>query len=126
MKRPSVIILAAGQGTRMRSKLTKVLHPVGGRPMVLYALELAQALANGSKSTLRLSPDIKPKSQRCDGGYDVSPSYRHGGLAPAMRSSRHSRCSRREMSGASAGSLSSAATPLATAGDIQRMLAHQT
>ena len=45
MKRLAVIILAAGQGTRMRSKLAKVLHPVGGRPMILYAVELAQALA---------------------------------------------------------------------------------
>ena len=28
-----VIILAAGQGTRMKSKLPKVLHPVAGRPL---------------------------------------------------------------------------------------------
>jgi bifunctional UDP-N-acetylglucosamine pyrophosphorylase/glucosamine-1-phosphate N-acetyltransferase len=45
MKKLAVIILAAGQGTRMRSKVAKVLHPVGGRPMVLYALDLARALA---------------------------------------------------------------------------------
>ena len=48
MKRLAVIILAAGQGTRMKSKLAKVLHPVGGRPMVLYAVDLAQAIATGS------------------------------------------------------------------------------
>ncbi|NCS72868.1 MAG: NTP transferase domain-containing protein, partial [Deltaproteobacteria bacterium] len=30
----SVILLAAGQGTRMKSALPKVLHPVHGRPMV--------------------------------------------------------------------------------------------
>ncbi len=36
----------------MRSKLTKVLHPIGGRPMVLYALELAEALASGGKSNI--------------------------------------------------------------------------
>src|SRR5207249_9324486 len=45
MKRLAVIILAAGQGTRMRSKLAKVLHPVCGRPMVLYAVDLAEMLA---------------------------------------------------------------------------------
>jgi bifunctional UDP-N-acetylglucosamine pyrophosphorylase/glucosamine-1-phosphate N-acetyltransferase len=45
MKKLAVIILAAGQGTRMRSKTAKVLHPVGGRPMVLYAVDVAQALA---------------------------------------------------------------------------------
>lgn len=33
------IILAAGQGTRMRSKLPKVLHPLVGKPMVWYALK---------------------------------------------------------------------------------------
>lgn len=32
------IILAAGQGTRMKSKLYKVLHPVCGRPMVDHVL----------------------------------------------------------------------------------------
>lgn len=36
------IILAAGQGTRMRSSLPKVLHPLLGRPMALYALEAAR------------------------------------------------------------------------------------
>ena len=35
------IVMAAGQGTRMRSKLVKVLHLLAGRPMIAYALELA-------------------------------------------------------------------------------------
>lgn len=39
-----VVILAAGQGTRMRSALPKVLHPVGGRPMVAWALRQAREL----------------------------------------------------------------------------------
>ncbi|MBI4422222.1 MAG: bifunctional UDP-N-acetylglucosamine diphosphorylase/glucosamine-1-phosphate N-acetyltransferase GlmU [Elusimicrobia bacterium] len=39
-----VLILAAGEGTRMESTLPKVLHPVGGRPMLFYALRLANAL----------------------------------------------------------------------------------
>ncbi|MCH7751533.1 MAG: NTP transferase domain-containing protein [Planctomycetes bacterium] len=33
------IVLAAGQGTRMKSQLPKVLLPVGGRPMVRYVLD---------------------------------------------------------------------------------------
>ncbi len=32
------VILAAGQGTRMKSKLYKVLHPVCGKPMVDHVL----------------------------------------------------------------------------------------
>lgn len=40
----SVVILAAGLGTRMKSALPKMLHPVAGRPMVLYGVETARAL----------------------------------------------------------------------------------
>jgi bifunctional UDP-N-acetylglucosamine pyrophosphorylase/glucosamine-1-phosphate N-acetyltransferase len=40
----SVIILAAGQGTRMRSGRPKVLHPVGGRPMLQRVLDTAHQL----------------------------------------------------------------------------------
>ncbi len=38
----TALILAAGQGTRMRSKLPKVLHPLMGRPMIAYSLETAR------------------------------------------------------------------------------------
>ncbi|HET8700699.1 MAG TPA: bifunctional UDP-N-acetylglucosamine diphosphorylase/glucosamine-1-phosphate N-acetyltransferase GlmU [Nitrococcus sp.] len=40
----SVVVLAAGQGTRMRSSLPKVLHPIAGRPMLGYVLDTARAL----------------------------------------------------------------------------------
>lgn len=40
----SVVILAAGQGTRMRSALPKVLHPVGGRPMLQRVIDTARVL----------------------------------------------------------------------------------
>ena len=36
-----IVILAAGEGTRMLSALPKVLHPVGGKPMILHLLETA-------------------------------------------------------------------------------------
>jgi len=38
-----VIILAAGGGTRMKSQTPKILHPLCGRPMIAYALDLAAA-----------------------------------------------------------------------------------
>lgn len=40
----SVIVLAAGQGSRMNSDLPKVLHPLGGVPMLHHALNAARAL----------------------------------------------------------------------------------
>lgn len=39
-----VVILAAGQGTRMRSSLPKVLHPVAGKPMLGHVIDSARAL----------------------------------------------------------------------------------
>ena len=41
----SVVILAAGQGTRMRSALPKVLHAVGGKPMLQHVIEAARGLS---------------------------------------------------------------------------------
>ena len=38
-----VVVLAAGQGTRMKSSLPKVLHPVAGRPMIQHVLAAARA-----------------------------------------------------------------------------------
>lgn len=40
----SVIVLAAGKGTRMKSPLPKVLHPVVGQPMIKRVLDVAKAL----------------------------------------------------------------------------------
>ena len=41
----AVVILAAGQGTRMKSSLPKVLHRIGGRPLVGHVLDTARDLA---------------------------------------------------------------------------------
>ena len=40
----TVIILAAGQGTRMRSTLPKVLQPIAGRPMLSHVVDTARGL----------------------------------------------------------------------------------
>lgn len=48
MNKKSVIILAAGQGTRMKSTLPKVLHKISGKPMLYYSI----------KEALKISDDI--------------------------------------------------------------------
>lgn len=40
----ATIVLAAGIGKRMKSNLTKVLHPIAGRPMILYTVDLARRI----------------------------------------------------------------------------------
>jgi len=44
---PTVLIMAAGHGTRMRSSLAKVLHPVCGRPMLHWVIEAARTAGAG-------------------------------------------------------------------------------
>jgi len=44
-REPAVIILAAGQGTRMKSPKAKVLHEILGKPMVMYVVETAKKIA---------------------------------------------------------------------------------
>ncbi|WP_121249466.1 bifunctional UDP-N-acetylglucosamine diphosphorylase/glucosamine-1-phosphate N-acetyltransferase GlmU [Solirubrobacter pauli] len=47
MSAPTVVIIAAGEGTRMRSKLPKVLHPLCGRPLILWPVTAAQGAGAG-------------------------------------------------------------------------------
>ncbi|MBI4209040.1 MAG: bifunctional UDP-N-acetylglucosamine diphosphorylase/glucosamine-1-phosphate N-acetyltransferase GlmU [Deltaproteobacteria bacterium] len=46
----ATVILAAGKGTRMRSEIPKVLHRLGGIPLLAYPLELARGV--GSSQTI--------------------------------------------------------------------------
>lgn len=47
MTEPVIVILAAGQGTRMRSRTPKLLHTICGRTMIGWALEAARAAGAG-------------------------------------------------------------------------------
>jgi bifunctional UDP-N-acetylglucosamine pyrophosphorylase/glucosamine-1-phosphate N-acetyltransferase len=42
----SVIIMAAGKGTRMKSNLPKVLHKISGKEMLYYSINEAKKLSN--------------------------------------------------------------------------------
>lgn len=48
----SVVILAAGKGTRMYSDLPKVLHRLAGKPMVQHVIDAANELGPASPSGL--------------------------------------------------------------------------
>lgn len=54
----AVIILAAGMGTRMRSALPKVMHPVAGRPMVAHLLDTVSTL-NPQRVVVVAGPDME-------------------------------------------------------------------
>jgi bifunctional UDP-N-acetylglucosamine pyrophosphorylase / glucosamine-1-phosphate N-acetyltransferase len=53
---PTVLVMAAGEGTRMRSSEPKVLHPVCGRPMVAWPI-LAAREAGAGRIAVIVSPD---------------------------------------------------------------------
>ena len=44
MNKTSVIILAAGKGTRMKSKLPKVLHEIAGKPIIIHVIDACKKL----------------------------------------------------------------------------------
>lgn len=57
MDRLTVVILAAGEAKRMRSRQPKALHPLCGRPLIAYSLRTARALAD--RIVLVVGPDAE-------------------------------------------------------------------
>lgn len=56
---PQAVILAAGQGKRMRGALPKVLHPLGGRPFILYVVEAAQTATGNTPIVVTAAGDTR-------------------------------------------------------------------
>ena len=52
------VVLAAGEGTRMRSSLPKVLHPVAGQPLLAHVLDAAPQ-GTGASLAVVIGPDHK-------------------------------------------------------------------
>src|SRR2546428_10112083 len=73
MDRLTAVILAAGEGKRMRPRQPKVLHPLCGRPLIAYPLRAARTLAdrivlvggtNADDVVERAGPDVHAVVQR--------------------------------------------------------------
>ena len=65
MKPVGVVILAAGKGTRMRSRFPKVAHRVGGRPMLEHVLRSAAAAVEDTPEATSTDPgDTEDHSPR--------------------------------------------------------------
>ena len=60
--RIAAVILGAGKGVRMKSRVPKVLHGIGNRPMVLYALDVARA-AGAQTCVVVAGPDMAGVAQ---------------------------------------------------------------
>lgn len=58
VKELAVVILAAGKGSRMKSALPKVLHPIAGLPMLQHIIRTSESL-NPQKIIVVLSPDME-------------------------------------------------------------------
>lgn len=62
MNRLACVILAAGKGTRMRSRLPKVMHAVDGIPMVMRVISVAETL-NPERIVVVVGPDTPEVSE---------------------------------------------------------------
>jgi bifunctional UDP-N-acetylglucosamine pyrophosphorylase/glucosamine-1-phosphate N-acetyltransferase len=76
------VVLAAGQGTRMRSSLPKVLHPLGGRPMLRWILD-ALAGAGVARTTVVVGHGADQVRAALPDGVDSCPQERRLGTGHA-------------------------------------------
>ena len=69
-RRFAVVILAAGQGTRMRSDTHKVLHPIASRPLLLHLIDCVDAL--GADRRVVVVGKGREQVEAAIGGHDVA------------------------------------------------------
>lgn len=89
----AVVILAAGKGTRMRSSLPKVLHPIAGKPMLCHVLHTVAAL-NPAKVCVVIAPEMdevrlaaKDAYSKCE--FAVQDGGKQGTAAAVMAAEKH-------------------------------------
>jgi len=78
------VVLAAGLGTRMRSRVPKLLHPLLGRPMLAYVLDAARE-ATGSRPLVVVSPATEAVREVFAGAADFALQEEPRGTGDAVR-----------------------------------------
>jgi bifunctional UDP-N-acetylglucosamine pyrophosphorylase/glucosamine-1-phosphate N-acetyltransferase len=84
------IVLAAGEGTRMRSSLPKVLHPLGGQPLIEHVLAATLA-AGGAEIAVVVGPDradVAAAARRLAPDAEISEQRERLGTAHAVLAAR--------------------------------------
>ncbi len=87
MSLPTVLIMAAGRGTRMRSRTPKVLHPLCGRPLVLWPVEAAREVG-AERIVVVLSPDSEDIQRVLPPGVEVAIQQDQAGTGDAVMAAR--------------------------------------
>ncbi|PKP72280.1 MAG: bifunctional N-acetylglucosamine-1-phosphate uridyltransferase/glucosamine-1-phosphate acetyltransferase [Alphaproteobacteria bacterium HGW-Alphaproteobacteria-5] len=83
----SIVILAAGKGTRMKSRLPKVLHAIAGKPMLGHVLTATGAL-RGARQVLVVGPEqdeVSTYARTVDATLDVAVQNDQRGTGDAAR-----------------------------------------
>ncbi|MEQ8709945.1 MAG: bifunctional UDP-N-acetylglucosamine diphosphorylase/glucosamine-1-phosphate N-acetyltransferase GlmU [Rhodospirillales bacterium] len=83
----AVIVLAAGHGTRMKSRKPKVLHSIAGRPMLQHVIATAEAL-DPSDIVVVVGPDMWEVEVACEPHKTVEQSERLGTGHAALQAKR--------------------------------------
>src|SRR3989442_15476280 len=78
----TTVILAAGEGKRMRSRQPKVLHELCGRPLISYSLRLARAV--GERIVLVVGPDADAVRAVAGDGVAIVEQRERLGTGPAV------------------------------------------
>ncbi len=79
----TIIILAAGKGSRMKSSLPKVMHKLAGRTMIGWILEAAESLSP-AQIIVTVGPDM-PELEAAVSGHTVAHQKQQKGTADAVK-----------------------------------------
>lgn len=112
----TVLVLAAGRGTRMRSALAKVLHPVLGRPLLAWPLDVARSLPATRRAVI-VGFQAEQVAQALPAGFEAVLQRELLGTGHAVRQARRLFAQEGDTV------VLSGDTPLLTAATVRRLLA---